>query len=87
MSEEEKRYLVCVRIIEGRSPPVVSTRTKCGQCHKPVWRANSSPRPNEIEILCVECALEMAEGKDIEIMPPTREQIESIASVLRRRNN
>jgi hypothetical protein len=87
--ENDKRYLVCVRIVEGRNPPVVSTRTECGQCHKAVWRANSSPKPKEIEILCVDCAVEMAAKAEerVFIMPPTKKQIESIRSVLKQKNN
>lgn len=89
MQENDKRYLVCVRIVEGRYPPVVSTRAECGRCRAAVWRADTSPRPEEIEILCLECTLETmtAEDRAIRVEPPTRKQIESIASVLKRANN
>ena len=89
-SEKEQRYLVCVRIVEGRNPPVVSTRAQCTRCRAAVWRADSSPKPEEIEILCVDCALELAaqaEAETFHVMPPTRKQLESIRNVLKRKNN
>jgi hypothetical protein len=88
-SAEDKRYLVCIRIVGGRNPPVISTREKCERCGAAVWRANSSNSvPEGVSILCVECAVEMTKESDnFTIMPPTREQIKSIASVLKRKNN
>jgi hypothetical protein len=88
--DNDKRYLVCVRIVEGRYPPVVSTRAQCTQCGGAVWRANSSPRPEEIEILCVDCAVKLAakaEVRTLHVMPPTKKQLESIRNVLKRKNN
>jgi hypothetical protein len=86
-AEKDKRYLVCLRIIEGRVPPVISSRARCGRCGKAVWKAD--PAPEEAGILCCECMMEMTEesGDDFTIMPPTRKQIANITSVLKRANN
>jgi hypothetical protein len=89
-AEKDKQYLVCVRIVEGRNPPVVSTRDECGRCKAPVWKASTSNSILEIaEILCINCMLKAIAAGDsnVKIMPPTRKQIESIASVLKRANN
>jgi hypothetical protein len=86
--EKDNQYLVCLRIVAGRNPPVISTRTRCSRCGGAVWRASTSPDPEGgASILCVECMLEIAEDSDITIMPPTKKQIESIRSVFKRANN
>jgi hypothetical protein len=85
---EDKRYLVCLKIVEGRVPPIVSTRAECSKCGTAVWKAVSNPNPEGAGILCFDCMFEIAEkDEDVVIMPPTRKQIEDIVRVLKRRNN
>jgi len=84
----DKRYLVCLRIVEGRRPAVVSTRAACARCGEAVWKANSNPAPKGATILCTDCLLEVAgESRSITIMPPTEKQLESIRNVLKQANN
>jgi hypothetical protein len=87
--EENRQYLVCIRIVEGRPPPVVSTRGECSACKSAVWRATTSPAPELATALCVDCALKIMKDleTDVTIMPPTSKQLESIRNVLKQRNN
>jgi hypothetical protein len=67
--------LVCSRCSESE-PKVESFVDTCRHCKQAVWRAYSSP-PVET-VLCIDCGLRQMkkEGAEVQIQPPTEEQLE-----------
>lgn len=79
MSAGETEYLVCYRVEDLPAPRASSVRDKCGKCNEPVWQAKSSPMK---KVVCIQCAAEMMRGRnDVEIIPPTENQVDDIAGV------
>lgn len=73
--------LVCQRVADLPTPPVVSRKALCASCGGRVWVALSSPAAGRL--WCVSCARD--EMDDASIEAPTEAQLADISAYHKRR--
>jgi hypothetical protein len=79
----EDRVLMCVRVTD-MDTPIMSRIGACHGCGTAVWIADSSP-PHD-RCLCFACVeIEMKTAADVELAPPTAEQLAEVKNYYRRR--
>jgi hypothetical protein len=83
---KDKHVLVCVPCIKGKPSALVSYVDKCSECGAAVWHAFSSPKDDEMVVMCIPCAQKaMAEDDDVVRMPPTEKQINEVEQYHKRK--
>jgi formylmethanofuran dehydrogenase subunit E len=75
-NKEEDQWLACVPVKEGYKPKLASGKASCEKCGVQVWQATSSPKG--MRIICMDCLQKQMEMEDIEVMPPTKKQMDDM---------
>jgi hypothetical protein len=85
---DDDAYLVCLRVTDAAVVVPGSTKNTCSACGERVWVSAASlalSKERKLRILCMDCAdKKAAEDDDVQVQPPTEEQLKEIRDTIER---
>ena len=88
MSTPDEAFLVCLPVTVTTLIVPGSTKTDCTDCGQRVWVSAASlalGKEQGAKIICMDCANKRAaKDEDVEIQPPTEEQLREIRDAIER---
>lgn len=90
MSDEDSTYIICLRQTFEGTIVRDSLTSNCCECDSPIWITPATMKimvDEDAKLICFQCVEARKKKEEIEVQPPTQEQIKEAIKELTNENN